>query len=828
MHSPSRSGWFSHGNFVQKAAIVLSLLSAAVIPGSVEAASLNFAWDPVTDADIAYYTVYVGTTSGQYATSINVGNVTTAAVSDLVQGQTYYMAVSASTATTEGPLSSELVFTVNQAPVLNSVGGQPWSSGSPNPSFSVTAGTAFIAQVVATDPDKNSLAYTMVSGPSGASLTAAGLFSWTPGSGQAAGAYSVTVQVTDDGVPAYSDTETFTVQVAAPVAPNTAPALVSVGGVNWGTARTQSLLVNGSFESGYTGWTASGNQAVKGSGGTLNGTDGAYFVCWNAGNTVPNGVLAQTVNAAVGQTCTLSLDVGVYAFNQNEQRLQLVVQGATTLLNQTVSVFGLGSGQTKWIHQTYTFVLDSSSITLTLSDVSPTTDSLDLLVDNVQLVQSVIGNPVLSVTAGTTLAAQIAAKDSDVPTQSLTYSLVSGPAGASVSVNGWFSWSPAATQPAGTSVVTVKVIDNGSPVLSDTESFSVSVQAAPRPVNTAPALVSVNGLNWVASSTQSRVANGSFESGTTGWSASGNLAVKAGGGIITATDGSYYVVFNAGNTVPNGVLSQTCVTAPGQAYTLSLDTGVFAYNKNEQRLQVVVQGASTLVNQTVSVVGSGNGRTKWVGQTYSFIADSSSVTLTLKDVSPTSDSLDLLLDNVRFVQTSDGSPLLTVAAGNTLSAQVLAIDSDIPTQALTYSVLSGPAGATVNTSGLFTWTTSSKQSTGTNLVSVRVTDNGTPSMTDTKSFKVVVTAPLRIAQRTLAVTPAAATAASNNCVLQSDGGVLVQLQGVPKAVYLVEASSDLEHWASVGELEADENGQVQYADRSAREASARFYRLSVP
>src|SRR2546422_1149846 len=81
----------------------------------------------------------------------------------------------------------------------------------------------------------------------------------------------------------------------------------------------------------------------------------------------------------------------------------------------------------------------------------------------------------------------------------------------------------------------------------------------------------------------------------------------------------------------------------------------------------------------------------------------------------------------------------TVAEGSVLTVTLTASDGDVPANALTYSMVTGPAGASVGAStGVFTWTPSEAQGPSTNVVTVRVTDNGLPSLRDTKSITVVV------------------------------------------------------------------------------------------
>ena len=71
-----------------------SSLTSPSPSSSSNTASLT--WSPDTSTNtLAGYKVYVGTSSGVYSSSVNVGNVTTYAVTNLGIGTTYYFAVSA-------------------------------------------------------------------------------------------------------------------------------------------------------------------------------------------------------------------------------------------------------------------------------------------------------------------------------------------------------------------------------------------------------------------------------------------------------------------------------------------------------------------------------------------------------------------------------------------------------------------------------------------------------------------------------------------------------------------------------------------------------------
>lgn len=300
---------------------------------------------------------------------------------------------------------------------------------------------------------------------------------------------------------------------------------------------TGQLVNNHSFESGYTGWNGSGNHYVASS-SPYAAVDAKSLVAFNAGQAAPNGTLSQSLATTPGQTYSLTFHVGVLAYNANEQKLQVTVTGASSLLARTLSLVGNGYGTPKWTSQSFTFVADSTTTTVAFKDVSTVTHDLDLLLD---------------------------------------YVCVS-PTGAAPS---------------------------------------------------APAF-----------------SNGGFESGYTGWSQSGYQNIFVNGGYQCA-EGSRGVAFNAGNMPANAVLSQSFATTPGQKYLLTFNLGVYAFNTSEQRLQVEVKGNGTLLSKSASIYGTLGGQTRWTSQSFTFVADSAVTSLTFRDVSPATISLDMLLDNVQ-------------------------------------------------------------------------------------------------------------------------------------------------------------------------------------
>src|SRR5438132_12291180 len=81
-----------------------------------------------------------------------------------------------------------------------------------------------------------------------------------------------------------------------------------------------------------------------------------------------------------------------------------------------------------------------------------------------------------------------------------------------------------------------------------------------------------------------------------------------------------------------------------------------------------------------------------------------------------------------------------VTQGNTLTFTAQAIDADLPVQTLTYSLHAGaPSGATIDpATGAFSWTPATNEAPSTNRVTIRVTDNGSLNLSDTRTFPIIV------------------------------------------------------------------------------------------
>jgi hypothetical protein len=124
-------------NFIFDRPFLTLCLAAAgmlAMPGSGRAAqSALLTWNGNTAPTVAGYNVHYGTSSGNYTSQINVGNVTSATISNLNAGSIYYFVVTAySSANSESAASNEASFSVPM-PTVSLTGvsdGEKFNAGS--------------------------------------------------------------------------------------------------------------------------------------------------------------------------------------------------------------------------------------------------------------------------------------------------------------------------------------------------------------------------------------------------------------------------------------------------------------------------------------------------------------------------------------------------------------------------------------------------------------------------------------------------------------------------------------------------------------------------
>lgn len=92
----------------------LILLTRNFTATATDPSSVRLTWNPSPDANVVGYRIYYGGASAHYTNQIAAGNLTTALISGLGSGKTYYFATTAYTADgVESPFSNEIRYTPN-------------------------------------------------------------------------------------------------------------------------------------------------------------------------------------------------------------------------------------------------------------------------------------------------------------------------------------------------------------------------------------------------------------------------------------------------------------------------------------------------------------------------------------------------------------------------------------------------------------------------------------------------------------------------------------------------------------------------------------------
>ena len=666
----------------------------------------------------------------------------------------------------------------NQPPVLDPVGDQ-----------SVDELVLLTFTATASDPDVgDNLLFSLSGGPAGASIDPnSGVFGWTPTEAQGPGSYTFSVVVTDDGTPNLTDSESITVTVNEV---NVAPVVTNPGDQTDAEGTVVSLAVSASDADapanglGYGAVGLPPGLSINPVSGLISGTVG--FGC-SAGS--PHAVTVTVTDDGSPNLAGTAL-FDWYCPNTNQPPVldpvgaQSVDELVLLTFTATASdpdvgdslLFSLSggpagasidpnSGVFTWTPTeaqgpgSFTFsvvatddgipnLADSESITVTVNEV------------NVAPVLAAIGDQ--TVDEQTLLTFTATATDADFPANGLLFSLVGGPAGASIDPNsGAFTWTPTETQGPGSYTFSVVVTDDGTPNLADSESITVTVNE----VNVAPVLAAIGNqtvdeqtpLTFTASATDADVpANGLLfslvgepagasidpNSGVFTWTpteAQGpgsyafSVAVTDNGTPNLADSESITVTVNEVNVPPvlaaignQTVDEQTLLTFTATATDVDLPANTLVYSLSGEPVGALIDPVSGVFTWTPAE-NQGPGSYTFDVNVVDGVggADSESITVTVNEV------------NV--------APVLAAIGNQTIDEQTLltftgsATDADVPANGLLFALVGAPAGASIDpVSGVFTWTPTEAQGPGSFTFTVSVTDDGTPNLADSESITVTV------------------------------------------------------------------------------------------
>ncbi len=131
-------------SFVSALRLPIVLLCLCSLASSGIAAGVTLAWDADTSSSTAGYRLYSGTTSGVYTQVSDVGNATSAALSNLTIGKTYYFMVTAyNHGSVESAPSNQVSFVGGSTPT-------PTPTATPTPTPTTTATPAAPSSLKAT------------------------------------------------------------------------------------------------------------------------------------------------------------------------------------------------------------------------------------------------------------------------------------------------------------------------------------------------------------------------------------------------------------------------------------------------------------------------------------------------------------------------------------------------------------------------------------------------------------------------------------------------------------------------------------------------------
>ncbi len=638
-----------------------SLDTGAPAGATIDPSTGQFSWTPTEVQGPAVYSVTV--------------RVTDDGVSSLDDVQTFEITVGE----------------VNQAPVLAVIGNK-----------SVDEGSLITFAASATDADlpANNLSFSLDTGaPAGATIDpSTGQFSWTPPGLTSPGIHTLTIRVTDDGVPSLDDFETITITVNDV---NLPPVLASIGEQNVDEGNTLTFTASATDPDLSANYFSFSLDSDAPAGATINSTTGEFS--WTPTETEGPAVYSVTVRVTEDGMPTLNdFETITITVAEVDQAPELAVIGNQSIDEGSLLTFTASATDADLPLQNLSFSLDAGApqgatihpstgqfswtppggtslgdhtVTIRVSDDSLQSlddfETITITVNDVNLppVLAAISNKVVEEGGLLTFTAQ--AIDLDQPADSFSFSLDSGaPAGATIdATTGEFNWAPGETEGPAVYSVTVRVTEDGAPTLDDFQTINITVSE----VNQAPVLAAIGDQS---------VDEGSLLAFT-----------------VSATDAD----------LPANNLSFRLDSGAPAGATIDPTTGEFSWTPTE------AQGPA-VHSVTVRVTDDGTPN----------LEDFETINITVGEVNR---APELAAIGNRSV--NEGSPLTFTAS---------AIDPDLPASNFSFSLDSdAPAGATIDPStGQFSWTPPGGTSPGIHTVTVRVSEDGVSSLDDFETITITV------------------------------------------------------------------------------------------
>ena len=385
------------------------------------------------------------------------------------------------------------------------------------------------------------------------------------------------------------------------------------------------------------------------------------------------------------------------------------------------------------------------------------TNQFTLFLPNYNTAPVIEAVPNKTVNEGVSLGFNLSAQDADYPPNVLTYSLVSGPPGMTVSAAGRVRWVPTEELGPGVYEATVQVVDDGFPALSASQTFTVTVLER----NLEPELAAIPNMTieevqplvlaLTATDADLPVQNLEFNliSGPEG------MTVSAAGLLEwTPTEsqgpGTYVVrvrVTDSYQLTAEQEFNLEVLEVP--AAPVLPDLGTLTIPEMVAWTQPLGGSDSdlptqqltyTLVSGPEGLTLTAEGQLKWT-PTEAQGPGTYTAKVQLTDDSGLSTEREY---SIQVQEANRGPVLSSISAqsleeGQTLTLVLQAVDRDLPANVLSYKLVSGPQGMTVDSqSGVLTWKTTESDGPSTQTVVVEVSDDAQTPLSSRVSFQVTV------------------------------------------------------------------------------------------
>lgn len=755
----------------------------------------------------------------------------------------------------------------NSAPVLVTPVGQATQT--------VAELTPVNIQFTATDSDlpANLITFSIENAPSGATLNpASGLFSWTPSEGQGPGVYSFKIVATDNGSPARSTTNTINITVNEA---NTAPIIDPIDDQIVDELVKLTIPV-AARDTDLPAQTLTYSLDTPPVGAAIDPVTGVFT--WTPTEAQGPGQYVITVRVRESGAAALSVTRS-FGVTVNEVNVAPIVQipapvtrveMAAMSIPITVTDADVLNGQSPRTNR-FTFTLANAPEGATINaqtgviSWTPTeaqgpasyqlriiaTDdgvpplsgegTLTINVSEANRLPSITAPPTQTVPELSPLNVSFTAADSDLPAQTLTFSLVAAPAGVQLNpTTGAITWTPTEAQGPGSYTISVAVADNGSPILRATNSMSVTVTE----VNTKPTLAAIpdyilpvgDTIRFTATASDADIPaqtiTYSLDSAPAGAAIVGSTGqfswtpVAAQGGqqftiVVRATESGTAALFDTKSfkisvtSLPN---TAPVIASPLEQTIVAGSKLIVANTAIDSDVPANTLVFSLVAAPTGATIDAANGTFTWT-PTLSQVGRTQVRVKVADNGVPSLSGTNSFFINVTAPPNTAPTILSpadqTIAAGVKLTISNIAVDSDVPVNTLTFSIAAAPSGVTVDpATGVLTWTPTSAQ-VGKSQIQVRVTDNGIPALSNTNSFFVTVT-------------PATGQAAALTLVSVLTPGTTVRIDGTANASYDLLFSTNLIDWSPVTTVSLGAQTFTTYLDVTHGFGQAKgFYRAKV-